>query len=281
MRRSWVLLCVMILSCALGVTLPTRAADSFSFASIDVPSATETGASGINDAGQIVGFFSDSDARSNRHGFLRASDGTFTTINVPGPNETWAYGINSAGQIVGDFDPGGLKIRCFLRATDGAFTTIDVPGATITYACRINGTGQIVGTFVVGPVLSGKFHGFVRTAGAITTLDVPGAAHTEAHGISGSGQIVGAFKDAGGKWHGYVRAADGAFTTFDAPGATETRATGINDAGQIVGWFAAAHTVHGFLWCPFGYGSIITADFGITFEGQVRVIELSIHVFER
>src|SRR3954463_15670755 len=50
-----------------------------SFMQIDVPGATDTQAQGINDAGQIVGLFSDS---MGGHGFLDTA-GTFTTIDVP------------------------------------------------------------------------------------------------------------------------------------------------------------------------------------------------------
>jgi uncharacterized membrane protein len=62
-----------------------------------VPGATYTLASGINDAGQIVGAFSDG---ITTHGFLDTA-GSFTTIDVPYKIESYALGINDAGQIVG------------------------------------------------------------------------------------------------------------------------------------------------------------------------------------
>ena len=49
---------------------------SFTFTTIDPPSSLGTGASGINDAGQIVGTFSDAGFR--QHGFL-LSGGRFST----------------------------------------------------------------------------------------------------------------------------------------------------------------------------------------------------------
>jgi hypothetical protein len=55
---------------------------------------------------------------------------------------------------------------------------------------------------------------------AFTTIDVPGAVDTEAWGINtAGGQVAGVFRDAGHKWHGYLRSADGAFTTIEVPGA--------------------------------------------------------------
>jgi probable HAF family extracellular repeat protein len=76
-----------------------------SFTQIDVPGAIGlpitigTVASGINDAGQIVGSFSDS---TGDHGFLDVG-GSFTQIDVPGATSTDVFGINDAGQIVGRF----------------------------------------------------------------------------------------------------------------------------------------------------------------------------------
>jgi probable HAF family extracellular repeat protein len=57
---------------------------------------------GINDAGQIVGFFTDI---GSFRGFLY-DRGTFTTLSPPPgtDNETFPLGINSAGQIVGYFN---------------------------------------------------------------------------------------------------------------------------------------------------------------------------------
>ncbi len=59
MRLSWGALVVMLLARVLGITIPIRSADSFSFTPIDVPGATWTEANGITDAGQIVGTFTD------------------------------------------------------------------------------------------------------------------------------------------------------------------------------------------------------------------------------
>jgi probable HAF family extracellular repeat protein len=86
----------------LGITIPTRSANSFSFAPLDVPAATQTHAFGINGAGQIVGTFED--AGGKEHGFLRTASGTFTTIDRPGATSTGAWGINDAGQIMGFFE---------------------------------------------------------------------------------------------------------------------------------------------------------------------------------
>src|SRR5262249_8329382 len=77
------------------------------FTTIDVPGSSATIASGINNIGQIVGYFGES---GRAHGFIK-SGATYTTIDVP-PSlgvpasfgiDTFVYGINDAGVIVGTF----------------------------------------------------------------------------------------------------------------------------------------------------------------------------------
>ena len=131
---------------------PVWAGPTYSYATFDVPfaGANSTQASRINDAGQIVGSYSD--ASGFHHGFLK--DGaTFTAIDVPGASYTLANGINNAGQIMGFYSnlpaPGEGSHESFLK--DGAtFTTINVPGAPNTDAFGINDAGQIVGGYSVG-----------------------------------------------------------------------------------------------------------------------------------
>src|SRR5437016_819095 len=80
----------------------TSWAVSYTFTQIDVPGASLTRAQGINDAGQIVGTFSNSPGVE--HGFLDTG-GIFTQIDVPfaGTLNTFPSGINNAGRIVGEF----------------------------------------------------------------------------------------------------------------------------------------------------------------------------------
>ena len=61
------------------------------FTTFDVPDATFTFAAGINDSGEIVGFFDDA---TGTHGFLTTDGGaTFTIIDVPNAESTQAFGM--------------------------------------------------------------------------------------------------------------------------------------------------------------------------------------------
>ena len=75
--------CWTMLSIVVSLVITPMAADSpanaanFNFTQIDVPGEVDTVATGINDAGQIVGYF------GFTHGFLDTG-GNFIQIDVPG-----------------------------------------------------------------------------------------------------------------------------------------------------------------------------------------------------
>jgi probable HAF family extracellular repeat protein len=86
-------------------------ATSFSYTVIDYPNALTTGATGINDIGQIVGDYQDDN--DNYHGFL-LSGGTYTTIDYPGALQTNLFSINNSGTILGRYTVDGVNYSPFL-----------------------------------------------------------------------------------------------------------------------------------------------------------------------
>ena len=75
----------------------TGYASNYIYTPLNYPGAASTFAFGINNAGTIVGDYSDA---SGSHGFS-LSGTTYTPLNYPGGNNTAASGINNAGTIVG------------------------------------------------------------------------------------------------------------------------------------------------------------------------------------
>ncbi len=118
------------------------------FATIDVPGATSTTLTAINDRGQIVGV--QGDAAGALHGVL-LSKGVVTTFDAPGAALTLPFGINNRGQIIGFAyrDPAATAARGFLLAkgVTGPFTPVEFPGAAATVAFGINDHGRIVGGY--------------------------------------------------------------------------------------------------------------------------------------
>jgi probable HAF family extracellular repeat protein len=199
---------------------------SYSFTLFDAPGSVHgTEATGINNAGEIVGYYYDD--RVNERGFL-FSGGTYTSLAAPGSDGvTFPQGINNAGKIVG-WDGGG---NGFLFG-GGNYTRLNVPGANDTFLRAINDDSQIVGSYSLGAFN----HAFKYSAGSFTTLDVPGRFGSAALGINNAGQIVGAYSDSPNRFQGFL-SSGGAYTMIDVPGAFYTSATGINNAGEIVGWY--------------------------------------------
>jgi len=196
----------------------------------DVPGASYTDASDINDALNIVGGIFDA---QGGHGYLRVSD-SISKIDVPGSTWTSALGINNSNQIVG-FSVDGVGNRHGYLFDGLSFTPINVPGSVQTEAFDINDAGRIVGNFMD---TNNVRHGFLRVGTSFTIINVPGAAFSAATGINSRGQIVGFFGGTNGMQHGFLTdAALTNFTTIDFPGASLTSATGINDAGVIGGQF--------------------------------------------
>jgi hypothetical protein len=67
------------------------------FTSINFPLATSTTAFGINDTGEIAGFYS---AGAGSHGFIYAG-GAFSTVDVAGARGTQLTRIKNGGAVTG------------------------------------------------------------------------------------------------------------------------------------------------------------------------------------
>ena len=159
------------------------------YTTIDDPlGAGGTQALGINNAGQIVGTYSDSSGKS--HGFLyNPNANTYSTLDDPlGAQGTLAFDINNAGQIVGFYTDSSSKRHGFLyNLNGGTFITLDDPLATGgTDPSGINDAGQVVGFYVDN---TGR-HGFLE----ITAPNPPPPGGTTAdmilrHGADGFYEI--------------------------------------------------------------------------------------------
>ena len=116
-----------------------------------VPDSLTFGFYGLNNVGQAVGFYQDSNEIS--HGVI-VQDGELTQFDFPGAAETEIFGVSESGLLIGDiFDADGA-IHGFVG--DEQF---DVPGATITYADDMNAAGFLVGSYVD---TDGVYHGYIR-----------------------------------------------------------------------------------------------------------------------
>jgi probable HAF family extracellular repeat protein len=243
----------------LALSLLTLSAQT-GYVSFDFPGAVSTSASGINNRGDIVGWYLGTDGRD--HGFLLSAD-QFTTIDPPDSIRARAFGINDRGDVVGVYRTVDLADHGFLLS-GGTFSTIDGPSAEETFAFSINDRGEIVGGFEGE---DGE-HAFLLTDAGLEMIEVPveGAETPAANGINAPGHIVGRYLTPPSRSHGFLMTKqadkgegdDKAFTSIDFPGATFTTAVGVNDRREIVGSYliGTPSTRHGFLFYGGTYTSV-------------------------
>jgi probable HAF family extracellular repeat protein len=234
----------LILAAALtssALALPT----GYSFQTLDDPNAASgTVAYGINDAGQVTGWYND--GLSIVHAFVYDA-GAWTTIDKNPLNssggDTQGFGINNSGQIVGGlFDNLNLGHNAFFDGTSWSELGDDPSGAknSTTYT-GINNSRVMSGIYS-SP--SGA-QSFLYDGSTYKTLNNPYAfvQNTVAWGLNNADAVAGYYygelPTPQGNFisqHGFIF--DGTtFTGFDAPDAGRTEAWDINDAGLVVGTY--------------------------------------------
>jgi uncharacterized membrane protein len=208
---------------------------------LDLPFPYLHAVRGINERGQIVGYFDTDAGRTQSVGFLRQRNGTVTTFSVKGAASTSPWGINDRGHVVGNYTRADSTFGGFLRRPGGAVTLIDVPRAAETTPNDINDRGQMAGAYLDGDAVvhpdgtvpRNAVHGFVLDKGRFTRFDVPGSVFTQPFGINNRGEISGGYYDAAGRMHGFLLS-NGKFRRLDVPGRSGTLAIDVNDRGEVV-----------------------------------------------
>ncbi len=116
---------------------------SYSFFSVPGSDESTTSPSGLNDQGQIVGFFSDA---AGVHGFIK-EHGTYTTIDAPGASYTFLNGINNRGVMQGQIYRSASTVHGFVVSSGGIFRTLNYPGPLMTSIVGINDHGDVCGAY--------------------------------------------------------------------------------------------------------------------------------------
>jgi uncharacterized membrane protein len=215
-----------------------------------------TSVSGINDLGEIVGFYSGASAY---RGFLLTGGihGTVTTIDVPPGPHTLIWGVNNLGDFAGSTGGDQVRQQHAFVSIGGVITQFDFPGASATRATAIAWDGTVVGFYFTDTTVQSSARGFVRgPKGNFYAFDA-GGTETYPAGINNvTGLIVGHYFDgrpAGpDRNYGFVydyladlQSLNGATSptvrkvpaqTVTLPDHLDTYLTGVNADGVIVGW---------------------------------------------
>jgi uncharacterized membrane protein len=135
--------------------------DDGKFSSIDFPGADGTVVNGINNEGDIVGFFYGAPAGGmTTSGFIKKNDRAFRVVDVPFPGtiSTSVNGINNDGDMVGTFSSNDMGVGSFVYV-NRKFVELEFPSAIMTIALAINKRGQIAGFYID----TQGTHGFIAT----------------------------------------------------------------------------------------------------------------------
>lgn len=226
----------------------TASASSFNFQTLDNPGDPAFNQLlGINNAGEIVGYFGDGTVQPNK-GYTLAPPyavGNFTDENFPSSVQTQVVGINnnSSPVTVGFYiDAAGNNFGFY--DIGGTFTSVkgpDVPntGLTTTQLLGINDSGKTVGFDTDG---GGANHGIVgntsvTTAASITLPVSFNATSVTLSGVNNANMASGFYMNTGGT-HGFIcNLTTSACTSYDDPNGTNTMFLGINNKGQVAGSF--------------------------------------------
>jgi hypothetical protein len=143
-----------------------------------LPANFNSQATGVNNSGEVVGFYQ---LASGNFSAFTDLGGSITSFQAPGAISTQALGVNDLGQIVGDFVDNMDVMHGFLDS-GGMFTTLDPTASTATTINGINDLGTVVGFYLNA---AGSTIGTVGTP--VTATPEPGSLVLLATGLFGIG----------------------------------------------------------------------------------------------
>lgn len=218
------------------------------FVSQNVPKFAQTQVIGVNNAGQIAGFYITEAGVT--FGFYHDYAG-FHSVWYPGTTFNQLLGINNMGQTAGYYaDSAGNDHGYTFGYNADLFQLLTFVSSSVVSVQQtgINDLGEICGFYVDG---NGVNHGFTLTGGTFTTLDFPGSTFTQALGLNNSGWVVGTYLDSGGLSHGFVYNHPKFMSIDDPDGVGTTVVNGINRYGKLVGFYVdSAGNTDGFVATP-------------------------------
>ena len=224
-------LCLVAATCLLftGAMFAQINSPTFRYVAINFPGAFSTDATGINNFGEIVGFYQQGTncnsafpSPCRTHGFKLVNK-QFTAINVSGALNTTVNGVNDGGDVVGVFETTTHVMHGFLLHHTGQLQIISPPSPLFGAPEAVNNSLVVVG---------GDYR---WQGGKFTKIDFrTGTAEDQVlSGISNAGIIVGSLfhQDF---WNGILKAG-GDFDLFPRINGGDTHINGINGRGDVVG----------------------------------------------
>jgi len=223
-----------------------------SYAPLNVPGAVATEARGINNSGEIVGFYKtaacadyDIEVPSCPTRGFKYVNGAYVKLMVPTSVSTAIMGVNDLGDLVGFYKKADGTKHGFIWYHTNVVRTIDHPGTALTTVpFGINKAGTVVGGLWGIDPSYGTFpnSGWVWVNGSFNTMNPTqsGAGAPccwSVNGIANSGVIVGQMfeNDFFNAW--FKQGTDEDFF-LRFPSGGDTFATGVNSGADVIGYTA-------------------------------------------
>ncbi len=168
---------------------------------IEYPGSFHSFATGINNQGQIVGFYRETAWDFFAHGFL-FDHGVYTSFDFPDGFSTFPSDINDKGEIVGHWWKVEQHLISQLRGfhgynsggfilENGVYIDYDVPGYEFgSLLSGVNSKGAVTGSLYSSAV---DIAGFVDDGRTRTIVQFPSSTYTIPIGINDRGQVVGSY----------------------------------------------------------------------------------------
>jgi probable HAF family extracellular repeat protein len=208
------------------------------------PGGDYSSATGINDAGEIVGV---SNTGTAILPFVWTKKGGLGHVPLlAGDSCGQAIAINKNGHVVCySSGPNGSRVFLWTRKTDPQ-NLGPLPGGDYSRARDLNDFDEVAG-------VSGSSHGeravLWTKSGTVRDLGtLPGDSSSEAMAINSAGDVVGYSKGPSGM-RAFIWTNGGGMEELGIlPGGTSSRALGINDSGTVVGTSTTGLEDHAFVW---------------------------------
>lgn len=238
-RSLNMVLCTLSLFC---LSNNSAFANGYVFTDLGTLGWIYSGASAVNNNGQIVGYSANSLAENKAP--LWSNGGVVAIGSLAS-----ATGINDAGQVAGR---SGNSVPHALKWAGGVEVDLTPSGGYIGSAQAINSAGHVAGylsttTSNTYPYSSTYWHATIWDGSTARDLGTLGGNTSYGFSINDADQVVGASHTADNSWHATLWA-NGSIIDLGALDGGASTAQAINNVGQIAGWSTASGAYHAALW---------------------------------